>query len=108
MDIPVLARTLRALPSLDGVVPEDGDLLVRVLLKYQILRSEWERGLQLCGPRDLPADELGLAAQIGELILSAWFPGSDKAVEAVEQLEPEGWQDAVRPLFHETNKTEDR
>lgn len=74
MDIPVLAATMAQHDAFADLVPEESDLLARVLLEYQTLRGEWERTLPLTAAEDTPPDwpTEAFADRIGALVLDAW------------------------------------
>ncbi len=89
MDIPVLADTLHREPSLVDLVPEDGDLLLRVFLEYQRLRAEWERTMTLTDRKGRkPESTVSFTEEVCALVVPALVKEGVAQTVIVEIEEP--------------------
>lgn len=107
MDIPVLADMLDREPSLVDLVPEDGDLLLRVLSEYQRLRAEWERTMPLTRSKDSELERtVSFAGEISALVVSAWMPSEDvqSATAEIEGPKVQGEQFSIAEFFSDDDE----
>ena len=107
MDIPVLADMLHREPSTVDLVPEDGDLLLRVLSEYQRLRAEWERTMPLARSKVTePERTVSFAGEISALVVSALMPSEDvqSATAEIEGPTVEGERFSIAEFYSDDDE----